>query len=120
MISTPAIAALALTAAVSYGLYELKYEVQGLERRYEALSRELLNEQDTVHILKAEWSYLSRPYRVQKLADRFLSLRPTTPAQYTNLRDIPVRQLSAVKASGISNPTMPSPRVHDIAHGQQP
>jgi hypothetical protein len=113
MISTPAIAALALTAAVSYGLYELKYEVQGLERRYDDLSRELLNEQDAVHILKAEWSYLTRPYRVQKLADRFLPLRPTQPTQITHLRKLPLRQLSNNLVSG-------APQLKYAAKGQQP
>jgi hypothetical protein len=118
MISTPAIAALALTAAVSYGLYELKYEVQGLEQRYDDLSRELMNEQDSVHVLKAEWSYLSRPYRVQKLADRFLSLQPTKPAQITHFQDLPLRKLSEDKISGNSKPT--DPLLRSVAQEQQP
>ncbi len=94
MISAPAIAALALTAAVSYGLYEVKYEVQRLEQQYNDLSRELLKEQCAAHVLKAEWSYLSRPERVNKLARRFLKIRPTVSAQIVHLHDLPVRDLS--------------------------
>jgi hypothetical protein len=107
MISTPAIAALALTAVVSYGLYELKYKVQGLERHYTDLSRELLEEQDAVHVLKAEWSYLSRPYRVQKLANRFLPLQHTSPTQFAQFKDLPLRP-------ALEGP-LPSPRRRPIA-----
>lgn len=94
MISAPALAALALTAAVSYGLYEVKYEVQRLEHRYNDLSRELLKEQDAAHVLKAEWSYLSRPERMDRLARRFLKVRPTVPGQIVHLHDLPVRDRS--------------------------
>ena len=120
MISTPAIAALVLTAAVSYGLYELKYEVQELERSYNDLSRQLLNEQDAVHILKAEWSYLSRPDRIQKLADRFLPLQPTKPTQIAHLQDLPLRQLSDDKASTSPAPAAPLSHLHNAAREQQP
>lgn len=99
MISASAIAALALTAAVSYGLYEVKYEVQSLERQYGKLSRELLKEQDAAHVLKAEWSYLSRPKRVQKLARRFLDIRPTTARQIAHFHDLPARQVTRDKVS---------------------
>lgn len=97
MISTSAIAALALTAVVSYGLYEVKYEVQSLERQYGELSRDLFREQDATHVLKAEWSYLSRPRRVQKLAQRFLILRPTTASQIAHFHDLPVRRAAGGK-----------------------
>lgn len=111
MISTPAIAALALTAAVSYGLYEVKYEVQRLERRHHELSRELVKEREATHVLKAEWSYLSRPQRVQKLARRFLAIRPTTAGQVAHFHDLPVRRVTDEMAEGGPKLMVPSPRL---------
>ena len=109
MISAPAIAALALTVAVSYGLYEVKYEVQRLEREYAGLSRELLQEQDAVHVLKAEWSYLSRPERVHDLARRFLNVQPVTSRQIVHLGDLPIRRQEKLDAVGAGGPALATP-----------
>jgi hypothetical protein len=93
MIKAITIGVLVLAAASSYGLYEIKYEVQHLEEYYNDLSQDLLEDQEAIHILKAEWSYLSRPERLQELSERFLALGPTDVAQIGNVDQIPARRL---------------------------
>tara|TARA_R110002095_G_scaffold127011_5_gene110091 strand:+ start:7693 stop:8058 length:366 start_codon:yes stop_codon:yes gene_type:complete len=79
-----------LVVAVSIGLYNLKYKVEEQERIKAALAQEILNEQDAVRILRAEWSYLTQPERLQSLADRHLDLAPLTAAQIATFEDLPM------------------------------
>ncbi len=83
------LAALALTAAVSYGLYDLKYEVARLEDELARLNRELIAERQAVRVLKAEWSYLNRPRRLQELAARHLELEPVPVYRLSRLEQLP-------------------------------
>ena len=93
MIRAITMCVLLLAAATSYGLYEIKYEVQHLEEYYTDLNEDLLLEQEAIHISKAEWSYLSRPERLQDLSERFLALAPTDVGQIGTVDQIPARRL---------------------------
>ncbi len=89
------IAALVLPAAAAYGLYEVKYEVRGLERELAALNRTLLGDQEAVHILEAEWSYLTRPARLEKLtAGAELRLDLAVAGQMGRLVDLPIEAVA--------------------------
>ncbi|WP_138379370.1 cell division protein FtsL [Luteithermobacter gelatinilyticus] len=85
------IAAMALLMVlVSAGaVYNLKEATERLEERKRELSRNILKDQEAIKVLKAEMAYLSRPERLQKLADRFLNLRPMENVQLAaSLEDI--------------------------------
>ena len=80
---------------LSIGLYLLKAEVKVMERQLAALDRELLDEQKSLQVLKAEWSYLNQPERLQSLVARHgdrLQLRPVSPGQIGVLEALPRRQ----------------------------
>ncbi|MDV7340042.1 hypothetical protein RYZ26_10585 [Terasakiella sp. A23] len=62
-----------LALALSIGVFRITYQVDELEKELHSLNKEILNEQETIHILKAEWSYLNDPNRLEALAKRYLT-----------------------------------------------
>lgn len=62
-------------------LYQVKYTVRDLRSDADALESELLKEQESLHVLKAEWAHLASPERLQKLADKYLILVPASGQQ---------------------------------------
>jgi len=102
--------ALLLLAAVSFGLYRLSYEVQRREDELVELNRALLQERETIGVLQAEWSYVTRPEYLQDKAQRLLEMRPATAKDIVTLDSLPWRQdrTAPDKASpGKAEPTLP-------------
>jgi len=66
-----------LALTLGYGLYHLKHEVKALEDELFRLNRQILAEQQAIHVLRAEWSYINQPQRLQSLSQRHLDLQPT-------------------------------------------
>lgn len=81
----------ALAGAVGFGLFHLKHEVQALDEELARLNRQILAEHQTIHVLKAEWSYFNQPQRLEALAQRHLDLTPMKPQQIGRLADLPRR-----------------------------
>ena len=107
--------ALVLAAAVSYGLYQLKYDVQLLESELEGLNRELIGEREAIRVLEAEWSFLNRPQRLQDLAARHLELVPALVGRAAALERLPYRRggdepTAAAPSPSPSGPPLPVPR----------
>ena len=84
--------ALILLAIVSFGLYQLSYEVQRLEDELIELNRALSQERETIGVLQAEWSYLTRPEYLQGKAQRLLEMRATTARDIVSIEALPWRQ----------------------------
>jgi hypothetical protein len=89
MIRLTSIIWVSLAGAIGLGLYHLKQEVQALEDELFRLNRNILTEQEAIHVLRAEWSYINQPSRLQSLAARHLDLQPTKPAQLGTLATLP-------------------------------
>ena len=73
-----------LPAIVTIALLLVSYQVQSLENELETLEREAIAQQEEIHVLRAEWSFLNRPERLARLAGRYLELVPVTPSQMTS------------------------------------
>ncbi len=82
---------LALALAIGFGLFQLKYQVQGLEQKLARLNRQTLESQEAIHVLKAEWSYLNQPERIQALAQKYLALQPLSGKQFGSVAELPMR-----------------------------
>jgi cell division protein FtsL len=82
---------LALVSAVA--AFTLKYEVRDLETQLASLERQISDSRESAHVLRAEWSYLSRPERLAELAARYLDLAPMGTDQMGTLIDVPLREL---------------------------
>lgn len=87
----------ALVAAASY-VYKIKFESTRQAELLAKLRTEIRQEQDAIAVLRAEWSKLNAPARVQDLASRHLRLKPIDPRQYDSLRDLPERPPDLVPA----------------------
>ena len=97
---------LALAAVISLGLYHLKQEVMQLEIRMAAVNKAIVVEQEAVRVLRAEWSYLNRPDRLDELAGRHLDIEPVALHQIGIVSELPLRRPAAM---------VPVPRPRTIA-----
>ncbi len=89
---------LALAAIVGFGLFHVKYKVQALEEELFRLNAAILKEQQQIHVLEAEWSYLNQPSRLEELAARYLDLAPAGATQIGTISDLPLRAAPARSA----------------------
>jgi len=80
-----------VVAAVSYGLYQLSYEVQGLEKDLKRLNANISANQEAIRVLKAEWAFVNRPDKLQELATKHLPLLLVAPYQVAQLDELPAR-----------------------------
>jgi cell division protein FtsL len=67
--------------ALAYVIYQVKYEARSLDERIGTLNREIEAERDALAVLRAEWSLLNRPERIERLAKKYLKLAPAAPQQ---------------------------------------
>jgi hypothetical protein len=81
---------LLLLCAALYGavVYNLKFEVGQLESKLSATQRQLIAEKESIHILRAELAYITRPEQIAKLSGRHLELSPIQVTQIYELADV--------------------------------
>ena len=72
---------LALAGVASGVLFHTSYRVQELDARLASLNREIIREQEAIQVLKAEWSHLNEPGRIERLARGYTLLGPTEAGQ---------------------------------------
>ncbi|HEY4133954.1 MAG TPA: hypothetical protein VGO34_01950 [Alphaproteobacteria bacterium] len=82
---------LLLAALAGYGLFQVKYKVVSLEEELTRLNTATLREQNQIHVLEAEWSYLNQPTRLEDLNDRYVHLKPIAPQQFGSIATLPMR-----------------------------
>ena len=91
MIRPVTILGIGVIVVLSAALFQLKYEVRTLESGLAGLQTALDEEEESIRVLGAEWSFLNRPSRLQVLSDRYLVLTPVVQPQLRALSDIPFR-----------------------------
>jgi len=91
MIRPGTIVWLLLVIAVGYAMFQVKFEVMQQEETLARLTKEIADSREQNRIIDAEWSYLTRPDRVKRLAARYLNLAPITAAQIGELNTLPER-----------------------------
>ena len=78
-------ACLVLAVLVSaFFLYSLEHSTRGLERQIAKQKDGILDEREQIKVLGAEWSSLTRPDRLQKLAQENLKLKTVTASQFVS------------------------------------
>lgn len=99
-----------LLLAVSFGLYQIKYQVEGQRERLSALSVEQEKETAAISVLKSEWAYLTRPQRLQTLTERFLPLSKIELSQIGDVEALGLRRLDNVTPPAVVTPPLPRNR----------
>jgi len=85
-----------LVFAAAY-VYRIKMESTARTERVLRLNAEIREQRDAIATLRAEWAKLDAPLRLQGLADRHLSLKPLSAAQYDSLKNLPERPQRLVR-----------------------
>ncbi len=78
----------ALAGLSGAALLHTSQNVQHAEEVLAKMQRELAHEEEAMRVLRAEWAYLNRPERLERLAEEFLELVPPAPDKMPeNMRD---------------------------------
>src|ERR1700676_4721236 len=85
-----------LVFAAAY-VYRIKMESTARTERVLRLLADVREQRDAIAALRAEWSKLDAPLRLQGLAERHLALKPIGATQYDSLKNLPERPPSFAK-----------------------
>ncbi len=77
-------------SVTAFVLFQIKQEVRILEDEIAGTQRQILHDQESVHILEAEWSYLNSPARIAELAKKHLQLEPIPAERVIGFADLPL------------------------------
>jgi cell division protein FtsL len=72
----------------AFFLYSLEHSTRGLERQIAKMKTGISYERESIKLLNAEWSSLTRPERLQKLAAEQLKLKPISAPQIVSLNEL--------------------------------
>lgn len=77
--------------------YKAKREAEEQLASVQKIEAQIRYEEDTIDLLKADWSLLTQPSRLQKLAEIYksqLALEPVNARQIVGLDDLPAKPLN--------------------------
>lgn len=70
---------LLILAFSASGLFVFKHSVQELNRKLKIINHNITKEQENIHVLNAEWAYLTQPQNLSKLSKKYLHLEQIEP-----------------------------------------
>jgi len=76
--------------------YKTKREAEEQLAAVQKIHAQIRYEEDTIDLLKADWSLLTQPSRLQKLAELYksqLELQPVSARQIVGIGDLPAKAL---------------------------
>jgi hypothetical protein len=85
-----ALAITGLVASAAY-VYSIKYDTLYYAEEIAKLKVKLRQEHDAIAVNKAEWALLTRPDRLQRMADKMADLQPMVITQLARFQDLPAR-----------------------------
>lgn len=97
MFRTSDIVLIAVMVSAAAMTYKIKREAEEQRTQVHQLQAQIRTEEDTIDLLKADWSLLTQPARLQKLVDLYkaqLNLEPVDGHQFVTLGDLPARPVT--------------------------
>jgi hypothetical protein len=85
-----------LVFAAAY-VYRIKMESTIRTERVLRLHADIREQRDAIAALRAEWTRLDAPLRLQGLVERHLPLKPINATQYDSLKNLPERPARLVQ-----------------------
>ena len=95
-------------AALAYVIYQVKYDARALDEQIVDLNKKIEGERDGIALLRAEWSLLNRPERIERLAAKYLKLAPAQPRQLVTLDSLADRDFERPRPETAGAGTKPS------------
>jgi hypothetical protein len=93
---TSDIVLIAVMVSAAAFTYKTKHEAEDRLSAVSKIESEIRYEEDTIDLLKADWSLLTQPSRLQKLAEIYqseLALQPVGAHQIVGLDELPSRPI---------------------------
>ncbi len=118
MLRTLNVILVALMLAGAGAVYLMKYDNDRASGRITKLQRQIADTRLQISGLRAEWSLLNQPRRIQELVEKYhdyLGLDPLDPTQVANIEDIPMRPQ---KTPGADAPDPAKPQNRMLAVGK--
>lgn len=80
--------------SLTFMTYGMEHDTRAQQTRIAQIQKAIDQERDAIAILRAEWSHLNRPQRLEKLAKKHLGLKTLDARQIVSLKelDIPSRR----------------------------
>lgn len=97
MFRTSDIVILGIIVASAAFTYKVKHEAEDRMSEIRKLQAQIRYEEDTINVLRADWSLLTQPARLDRLVkvyEKELDLKTTEPTQIVKLSELPERPLS--------------------------
>ncbi len=94
MFRTTDIVLIAVMIGAAAVTYRIKQNAESELEHINKIKTQIRLEHDAINLLKADWSLLSQPRRLQKLVDLYqpqLNLQPTSAQQIVTLDQLPMR-----------------------------
>jgi cell division protein FtsL len=70
-----------LVALSAYWLFFVKQYAKDIKQQLDEVTQQINQEQDSIHMYRAELSYLRSPQRIKQLSEKYLKLEPVKPSQ---------------------------------------
>jgi cell division protein FtsL len=102
--------------ALAYGIYQVKYETRAFDAEIASLGTKIDDERDAIAVLRAEWSLLNRPERIERLAKKYLKLAPAKPLQLVTVDTVSDRDFDRTRIEVAA----PAPEQAPKAKGAKP
>jgi cell division protein FtsL len=83
--------------ALAYVIYQVKYETRAFDAEIVSLNTKIDEERDAIAVLRAEWSLLNRPERIERLAKKYLKLAPAKPLQLVTVDTVSDRDFDRTR-----------------------
>lgn len=97
MFRTSDIVLIAAMVAAAAFTYKTKHDAEDLQASLRKIEQQIRFEEDTLDVLKADWSLLTQPARLQRLTENYqaeLGLEPLEARQIIGLSELPARRLT--------------------------
>ena len=91
---------LACSIGAAFWLYQLKFETRRVQARVQQLEQLIDRAESDIAVLRAEWNFLTRPERIERLANEHLELKPAGAAQYRRRSDLNILPNSKLSPNG--------------------
>ncbi|MBN8827907.1 MAG: hypothetical protein J0H68_04300 [Sphingobacteriia bacterium] len=72
-IPLPIFITLILLFVSSFGMFHVKYQVQNMNKDLLSLKKQLIEENEAIKVLEAEWAYLNKPQRLKSIVSMHLT-----------------------------------------------